>query len=304
MTADEFPPFSEPNQVPSGDDLPTSDGSSANVEWGADDERSEGRYVTTLPLTAIPIAPDDSPVTQAIVYGYTHDLSVRGIRFRIADEVQSTPKRWLLGIEDRQGDMHYATVVTRHVSRSAAAGWLIGTEFVVDARDPFTPANLEPRWDPVSLRIQTGLREPVRQAWVELGVLQPYFLDYVLVCPECDGLPTWRRGCCHCSGAAVRCCQLIHHYACAHVGPAQTFEQPDGLTCPKCRCNHLVIGVDFEYQQGEFVCEACGWKDSRLEDVAQCLRCQLRFPGRQAVEKELLGYDFRRLDPVAVLDAV
>jgi hypothetical protein len=267
------------------------------------DHRADQRYELIRPLMAIPVGPDHAPQRDAIFYGFTTDFSLGGVRFHLPANLDAIPKRWVIGVEHLAGSMYFATVMTRNVSRDATGQRVVGTEIVLDTRDVFFEANLQPQFDPVALRVQTGMRDDVREQWVELGVLEAQFVDYLLVCPDCEGLLTWRRGCSHCGSGQVQCQQLIHHYACAHVGPLKHFEQPTGLVCPKCRSANLVIGVDFEYQNGEFFCHACSWTDSHLENVAQCLRCKLRFPGSQAMEKELLGYHLRRLDPLAFIGA-
>ena len=100
--------------------------------------------------------------------------------------------------------------------------------------------------------------------------------------------------------AAVR---LIHHFACAHVGPICDFETSEGLVCPKCRRRRLVVGSDFEYQAGASRCLDCHWSGSELEQVGQCLRCAFRFAGRQAQSLEMIGYHVHRLDPLAFIAA-
>src|SRR5262249_8047624 len=63
----------------------------------------------------------------------------------------------------------------------------------------------------------------------------------------------------------------------------------------------LIVASDFEYANGPFRCEDCHWSSTDLEQVAQCLRCDLRFPIYQAHEVELRGYRANRLDPLALL---
>ena len=275
----------------------------AAERWLAAEQRNSSRYEICLPLTAIPVTAHDGPDIARTIYGYTTDVSDQGVRFEIPEPIQAVPKRWVLGVDDHQGTTRFATVVTRNIQRSPAGGRVIGTEFAPPARDLFAAHRLQPRFDPLATRVQMELSPDVLRDWVELGVLQQRFLDHILVCPECEGLPTWRRGCCHCGGSHVHCTQLIHHYACAHVAAVERFETDHGLVCPKCRSGNLVVGVDFEYQVGEFICQECGWSDARLEEIAQCLRCQLRFPGTQALEKQLFVYSVQRLDPLALIGA-
>ena len=48
---------------------------------------------------------------------------------------------------------------------------------------------------------------------------------------------------------------MIHHFACAHVGPLREFEGAEGLTCPKCLTKKLVVGADYEFLDGVHLCE-------------------------------------------------
>jgi hypothetical protein len=91
---------------------------------------------------------------------------------------------------------------------------------------------------------------------------------------------------------------MIHHFACAHVGPVADFETPQGLVCPKCRTRHIIVGADFEYLTGQYRCLDCGTSDTELEAIGHCLRCGLRFPGYQSAIHEIKAFHARRLDPL------
>ena len=123
-------------------------------------------------------------------------------------------------------------------------------------------------------------------------------IDRVLLCPECGGLPTFRNGCPACGSARVNSPKMIHHFACAHIGHVEDFELAGELVCPKCRTRRMVMGTDFEYLQGPYVCLDCNRSDVALQSVGHCLSCGLRFPAHQAAEKELIAYHVNRLVPL------
>ncbi|GIW80308.1 MAG: hypothetical protein KatS3mg105_2115 [Gemmatales bacterium] len=145
--------------------------------------------------------------------------------------------------------------------------------------------------------------QSVLDAWAEVGVLQQTGVDLVQLCPRCLGLPTFRPGCRNCGSARFTNDQLIHHFACAFVGPVQDFEHHGELRCPKCRTRGLIVGRDFEYVVGPYRCLDCHWHDMQLEQVGQCLQCRLRFPVGQAFLKEIPTYHVDRLDPLVVCQA-
>lgn len=103
---------------------------------------------------------------------------------------------------------------------------------------------------------------------------------------------------------AERNAPLIHHYACAHVAQTEEFEQQDHIVCPKCRAKNLIVGADFEYLNGPFICGDCGWSDTDLELVGHCRVCHLCFPKSVCPEEEVVGYHVKRLDPLVLIDAV
>jgi hypothetical protein len=165
------------------------------------------------------------------------------------------------------------------------------------------PEQLAPTFDPAGMEYRFGIADEILRQWAALGVLEPVSVDRVQVCPQCHGLPTYRRGCRQCGSIHLDNDRLIHHFACAHVGMVADFETPAGLTCPKCRTRGMVVGTDYEYATGPYRCAECHWSDVELEHVAQCLRCHLRFPGHQAHELELRGYRAHRLDVLALAQA-
>ncbi|MCA9176668.1 MAG: hypothetical protein KDB14_19405 [Planctomycetales bacterium] len=152
-------------------------------------------------------------------------------------------------------------------------------------------------------RIALELPQAAIDAWESVGVLISSPLDRVLVCPKCGGVPSLRPGCRSCGSPWVESTTLIHHYACAHVGPAASFGAAESLQCPKCLAQQLAIGADCEQTPGPARCHECGWTDTQRELYGRCFRCTHLFPASEAVEEEVIRYDVDRLDPLDLVAA-
>ncbi len=139
--------------------------------------------------------------------------------------------------------------------------------------------------------------------WADIGVLTRDLVSRLRVCPECEGVSAYGRGCSECGSPRYELQELIHHFACAHVDFAASFDLESGCTCPKCLQSDLVVGADFEIIKSRYVCPDCGHHGSQLAEVGSCLNCHLRFPTSLALEKDVYGYHVRRLDILALVDA-
>ena len=263
------------------------------------EQRCHPRYILTRPLLVIPVLPNGEPDGEGRAEGFSVDMSLGGIGFEVG--VTHLPARLVaVGVETDSGELHFATA---EVGRStpSSIGVHVGAKFVPAASDLFSSENLTPKFDPATYQLRTPIAEETLDKWAALGTLQAAVIDWVQVCPECQSLPTFRHACRACGSARLVTCRLIHHFACAHVGYVVDYERDGELICPKCRTRRLVVGSDFEHLDGPYRCLDCDWSDVELESVGQCLKCGHRFPGHQALEKELLGYHANRLDPLALI---
>jgi hypothetical protein len=230
------------------------------------------------------------------------ELSQGGLAFELPRHSELASKKFVVGVETPRGELAYAAVEIRG-TRPTSAGVRVEAAWCEGAADLLRPQNLVPTLNRDTLRFETTLSPQLLEEWAAVGVLSAQLMDYVQVCPQCRSLPSFRRGCRHCGSARVQTSQLIHHFACAHVGHVHEFEQRGELVCPKCRGRDLIVGAEFDYVSGPFTCMDCQWSDSELEQIGQCLACDLRFPQHQAVEVEIIGYHVERLDPLALLQA-
>ena len=124
------------------------------------------------------------------------------------------------------------------------------------------------------------------------GELSEVLLDRVWVCPQCRSLPSFRPACPCCGSAGVDRDRTLHHFACAFVGPTSEFRlTEDGLSCPKCCAQRLMVGTDCEFLEGPWRCSDCDWSAAELEIVGHCLKCGFRFPAQQAALEDVVGHD-------------
>ncbi len=149
---------------------------------------------------------------------------------------------------------------------------------------------VKPRFDSATLRFSYDEDSEVVQEWYRDDRVTRVPLDQVMVCPECSSLPTFRHGCPHCGSAAVSREALIHHFACAHVGPVSDFRKAGDLVCPKCQLHGLVAGSDFEVVSGNYRCDDCGHLSHETELIGHCLACEHRFSAKDAVLLPLIGF--------------
>ena len=152
------------------------------------------------------------------------------------------------------------------------------------------PELFVPEFDPQSNRFTFGRYENRVAKWESDPDTKRIPLDRVIVCPECEAVPTVRPGCGSCGSAWVQNESLIHHYACAHVGPETEFRTSNGLSCPKCRLPDLVAGSDFDQVKGCLKCSDCNAVSAKPEMICHCLSCHHRFPASEGKVQEIYGY--------------
>jgi hypothetical protein len=267
------------------------------------ERRRFARHVVRRPLLAIPILPNGSPAWEQRRDGSSLDLSREGLGLELDCPDALPGPELVVVLQGADSLPACAGLEVRHSQRSGTSRLQIGGSFGGLARALLQPENLVPAFRPQTLEYAPALPDELLEKWAEVGILQSVVWDRVQLCPKCRGLPTFRRGCPNCGSSHLSQQRLIHHFACAHVGPLREFETNGELICPKCRTRQLIVSSDYEYLQGPYQCLECHWSTTELEHVGQCLRCGLRFPGHQAYEQEVRGYRVNELDPLAFLVA-
>ena len=130
----------------------------------------------------------------------------------------------------------------------------------------FPDSTLIPDFDPDTLQFREQFGRERLAAAARSGDITAELLDSVFVCPQCESLPTFRKGCSCCGSGRIEQEQLVHHFACAYVGRIVDFETEKGLVCPKCRARDLCVGADLEYHCGPMKCVDCHWTIDELAD--------------------------------------
>ena len=151
-----------------------------------------------------------------------------------------------------------------------------------------------PRFDSTRLKFVSTVTDGERGAACESGRADTVLLDRVWLCPQCHALPSFRPACPCCGSARIERDSLMHHFACAYVGQTSEFyvTENEGLACPKCCTQRLIMGTDCERLQGPYRCDDCHWSPQELEIIGHCLKCGLRFPSHQAVLEDLVGHHY------------
>jgi hypothetical protein len=270
---------------------------------GLIERRQQPRYLIARPVLVVPVLPDLSPDWQLHAEGVSVDVSEGGMRFQIPTAHRFGTKRLMIGVETDTEEMHFAAAEVRN-RQTQDSCTSVGAMFSRGEQDWLREEKTMPTLSPSTFRYETKIPPDVLAKWCTLGIMRPVLLDRLVVCPECKAIPTFRTGCPNCGSSRLASAQLIHHFACAHVGLVPDFVQAGEVACPKCRTRNLVVGTDFEYLQGPQRCIDCNWSGSKLVQVAQCVMCGLRFPGHQAEEMELIGYHVHRLDPLALVECL
>lgn len=147
-----------------------------------------------------------------------------------------------------------------------------------------------PEFEPGSMKMGFGKMNSQVSRWQQDPNVKQIPVDRIIVCPECDSLPTFRPGCGSCGSAFVDQEVLIHHFACAHVGPESEFRSESGLTCPKCRLTDLIASSDFEQIQGCLKCSDCDAIFAEQKTLGHCLSCQHRFAADEGKIVDVVGY--------------
>lgn len=265
------------------------------------DRRQHVRRGMNQPLRLIPILENGYPDSDHLRIAMIRDVSSGGIGWEIETNDWFQRSAFVMGLPLQGAVWRYAGVEVCHADHAGTGRVLVGSRFGGFGQEILQTTSQLPSFQANGLKVSRRFPAEMLEKWAEVGILQPDSLDRVQVCPRCQGLPTFRPGCRHCGSADVGNQRLMHHYACAYVGLVADFETSGGLVCPKCRTRSLVVGVDYEYLTGPYVCRQCPWSDVELEQVARCLLCGFSFPARHATLQTFENYRAERLDPQAVL---
>ena len=266
------------------------------------DRRVAARYLLTRPVLVIPMLPNQYPDALGQTEAVTVDISTTGLSMLIPQTEHLPSHHWVVGIEAENQRLHFASCELRNAVLTNE-GLRLGLRFLFGERDLLSEGNLVPRLNPLTYRLETKYDATALRRWEELGVMVHRPWNRVKVCPDCQAVVATSSGCRECGSPHLRPTQLIHHFACGHIGFVDDFDQHGQVVCPKCRTRSLVIGADYEVLDGPYDCQDCGYQGTEWVLAANCLACELRFPLERAVDLDLMAYDVERLDTLAFLDA-
>jgi len=93
--------------------------------------------------------------------------------------------------------------------------------------------------------------------------------------------------CPSCNNSHFKQGKLIEHYDCGNVSLAETYEND---TCPKCRKEIKILGVDYRVLENYYICNDCNERFSELPFEFLCLKCNNKFELEKASWKTSPGY--------------
>ncbi len=251
--------------------------------------RQSPRITYQRAVLAIPVRPDGGPDWDNRLAGYTTDIGLEGLGLEFQRTVNLQTLGLVLSLSPAAGQGPVCCGVDVSNTQYVHETCHLGTHFSGFAFDLLKPESLTPRLNARRWQFELAFPEAILDEWARVRVVEPVLWDRVQLCPRCQALPTFRRGCTACGSARLANDRLIHHFACAHVGLAEEFDKQGQLACPKCRTRSLIVGADYEYLTGPFRCQDCHWTGTEREQVAQCLRCELRFPRAPILRTRIEG---------------
>ena len=287
------------------------------------DHRSSARYDLSNAAVCYYVLPSGEVEIQSAIPAVLVDGSIGGMQLWVDSVVPAVGRELLVGIEHAGNELAWfgTRVVegkrvvegTRVVESTRA---IKGTQkdighselhlaFAGSTYDLFQQNIIAPVLDRQDMKYRLPTSDAALKSLVAVGAAHRLSLDFVSVCPACQGIPTVRSGCGMCLSSHTETKKMIHHYACANVDFVENFEfETNGRTeifCKKCRCRNMIVGSDYEYLDGPNDCQDCGQSNLELTKIGHCLSCSNRFPLETAHNLELIGYRVKRLD---ILDII
>lgn len=134
------------------------------------------------------------------------------------------------------------------------------------------------------------------ESLAESNILEKQFSQTLFSCPKCGAfIIQLCIRCPKCDCNQLTRCRVLEHFACACVGPEETFVTEKGYFCPKCRKELRAIGVDYRSLGIHYKCQRCGGLSSAPTEEYHCLKCQVYFPKYEANEVSLYSYKLNEL---------
>jgi hypothetical protein len=264
--------------------------------------RKNARYDITVPVTCFPVLDSREVSDNCTLVGIGLDIGVGGMKVLVDNIKPHVGMEVVVAIEFSPGDFRFRGGIV--VSTVAVAS---GHEMSIDFRgfmhEVFENEHIIPQLDRDGLCYGLPYSESVLASLCKIGAATSVELDRMLLCPNCQSIPTFRFGCSLCLSSNVKASRMIHHFACANVDFVEVFEQEDELCCPKCLMRRMIIGSDYEYLEGPKMCFDCGQANLEKIQIGHCLSCENRFPAANAYDMKVMGYRVTGMDILAFINS-
>jgi len=267
---------------------------SAGAEMGDVEALTKSDRTSSLPYLGV--TPDDATRTQEPLRGLKNaEFVTRPDEARLLASVRSALDRFA----PLRSEFPYASPDERP--------YLLFLEYLLQRDD----STVRPQIDVDASR---GFAYPVVDTFVEKTgrrVEDPFAflrhladvrcLDRILVnklhlCPFCDTYNLiYKEVCPNCRNLKIELVEMVHHFRCAHVGPATEFESGLDYVCPKCRHKLRHIGIDYEKPTESFHCVNCNYVFSDPDVECESLTCGRSFPVKDAKLQMIYSYEATRL---------
>jgi hypothetical protein len=263
-------------------------------------QRKQTRYPISNSVIAFPTLESREVATSDALVGIGLDIGSGGIKVLVDAARPHVGLELVVGLEQKTNDYRFCAGVVSSVRQSRGA-FEVGIEFKGYMHEVLECEQIVPILDREDMRFSFAYPDGVLASLCRIGAAVSTPLDSILLCPNCRGIPTIRRGCSMCLSSNVKASRMIHHFACANVDFVEAFEHEGELCCQKCRTRRLIVGSDYEYLNGPKVCYDCGQANLEKIEIGHCLSCEHRFAMETAHEMEIVGYRVNRLDILAFL---
>jgi hypothetical protein len=263
------------------------------ARWLASSAAREGSL--RQPCVLLPLLDNALPLVRHRSHGYLRALRPLVVVEGAASKAISPGSSLGIGVTGTDKRTRFAAIIVDDVrlegDQVAVSGHLGGALWKILRHDV-----LRPSLNPEKLRFEHTLSERLLERLADAGILDRVILDRIQVCPHCGALPVYRATCHSCRSSLIVADELVHHFACAHVGAVDQFRHENVLRCPKCQIGPLIVGSDFEYLPGLHTCLDCAGVGSQLQLRGKCTACEHDFSVDEATLHELGGFRPNRLD--------
>lgn len=267
----------------------------------ADERRRAARYDVTLPVACYPLLPSLEVNPSRMIEGVIVDISQSGIAIIAASQHIQIGLNLVVAVDSERLGWRFIDVNVVGVRPCREESSHVQCKIDGPLKRIFRSDMLLPGLDSKTFKYVFQFTDSVLLSLCSIGALQRMRMDTVMVCPDCQSVPTVRKGCSICLSNETEKSTMIHHFACANVDFIENFDRGDEVVCPKCLGRKMIIGADYEYLDGPTRCRECGHNDLEEILIGHCMFCSNRFPFEQAETIDITGYRVNRLDPLAVI---